>query len=50
MKIRYILLITFIFIIGIILMIPMRAISSYLNNIDDIAIEELNANLLLNVL
>tara|TARA_B100001250_G_scaffold259144_2_gene223129 strand:+ start:7498 stop:8229 length:732 start_codon:yes stop_codon:yes gene_type:complete len=40
MKIRYIIIIISIFIIGIVLMIPMRAVSSYLNDIEDVAIEK----------
>ena len=40
MKIRYSVLVLLIFFLGLTLMVPMRAVSSYLNSIEDVAVEE----------
>ena len=42
MKIRYSVLVLLIFFLGLTLMVPMRAVSSYLNGIEDVAVESSN--------
>ena len=39
MKIRYSVLVLLIFFLGLTLMVPMRAVYSYLNSIEDVAVE-----------